>query len=279
MDLQRGRRSLRFMKRMKNDMAKQEVIIACEHLTKVYDMGETKTHALCDASCEIRRGEFVSIMGPSGSGKSTLMHLLSLLERPTSGSYFFRGKDALAFDDEELARIRNQEIGFVFQSFNLLSRVSVTENVELPLLYDFYSENSSVSDKKTVWGRLWGASGKKERVRKALADVDMLHRIDFMPHQLSGGEKQRVAIARALVNNPDVIFADEPTGNLDSKSGTQVLRILQDLHKKGHTIILVTHEHATAEHAERILRISDGCIVADEKVAQRRFANALVLEK
>ena len=259
-------------------MAQEEVIIACKNLQKVYDMGETKTHALCDASCEIRRGEFVSIMGPSGSGKSTLMHVLSLLERPTGGSYLFRGKDALIFSDEELARIRNQEIGFVFQSFNLLSRVSVLENVELPLLYDFYSDDTT-SDKKTFLGRLLGSTGKKERVKKALADVDMLHRIDYMPHQLSGGEKQRVAIARALVNNPDVIFADEPTGNLDSKSGTQVLRILQHLHKKGHTIILVTHEHATAEHAERILRISDGCIVADEKVAQRRFADEIVLVK
>jgi putative ABC transport system ATP-binding protein len=260
-----------------NSMA-QEVIISCQHLTKVYDMGETKTQALCDASCDIRRGEFVSIMGPSGSGKSTFMHVLSLLERPTGGSYFFRGKNALEFNDEELARIRNQEIGFVFQSFNLLSRVSVSENVELPLLYDFYSKDTE-SDKKTFFGRLWGSTRKKERVRKALEDVGMLHRIDHMPHQLSGGEKQRVAIARALVNDPDVIFADEPTGNLDSKSGTQVLRILQGLHNHGHTIILVTHEHETAEHAERILRISDGQIVADEKVENRRFAQNGTLVK
>jgi putative ABC transport system ATP-binding protein len=238
---------------------KEQPMIVCKNLAKVYDMGEMKTYALKDVSCTIDKGEFVSIMGPSGSGKSTLMHLLSLLERPSSGSYFFRGKDTALFDDVVLARLRNQEIGFIFQSFNLLSRVSVFENVELPLLYDFYGEH--VQEKISLMKRLRGSGQKKDRVQKALDSVGMLHRIDHMPHQLSGGEKQRVAIARALVNEPDIIFADEPTGNLDSKSGTQVLRILQDLHRRGHTIILVTHEKATAEHAQRMIRITDGVMV------------------
>jgi putative ABC transport system ATP-binding protein len=257
---------------MSDHKTRSELIISCKNLAKVYDMGETQTHALRDVSCDVRRGEFVAIMGPSGSGKSTLMHLLSLLERPTTGTYTFRGKDALTFDDATLAFIRNQQIGFVFQSFNLLSRVSVFENVELPLLYDFYSSEQKEQKKVSLVKRLRGSRRKKQRVQNALEGVEMLHRIEHMPHQLSGGEKQRVAIARALVNEPDIIFADEPTGNLDSKSGTQVLRILQKLHKQGHTIILVTHEQATAEHAERILRIKDGVVVSDEKVHNRRFA-------
>lgn len=268
------------MKRMMNDLQKKsELIISCKNLAKVYDMGETQTHALRDVSCDIHRGEFVAIMGPSGSGKSTFMHLLSLLERPTSGTYMFRGKNASEFDDATLAFIRNQQIGFVFQSFNLLQRVSVFENVELPLLYDFYSSKQKEQKKTSLIKRLKGAESKKKRVQDALENVDMHHRIGHSPHQLSGGEKQRVAIARALVNEPDIIFADEPTGNLDSRSGTQVLRILQKLHKQGHTIILVTHEKATAEHAERILRIADGVLVGDEKVQNRRFAKDHVLVK
>lgn len=254
------------------------LMISCKNLAKEYVMGETVTHALCDVSCEIGRGEFVAIMGPSGSGKSTLMHLLSLLERPTCGEYMFMGNNALHFDDTTLARIRNQQIGFVFQSFNLLSRVTVYENVELPLLYDFYAQGGQ----KTGFGVLMRMVVKKmknDRVIRALDSVNMSHRMTHMPHQLSGGEKQRVAIARALVNDPDVIFADEPTGNLDSVSGTQVLRILQDLHKSGRTIILVTHEHATAEHAERILYITDGKLVNDQRVEQRRFAQEGELRK
>ena len=268
------------MKTMMNDLKKQnELIFSCKNLAKVYDMGETQTHALRDVSCDIYRGEFVAIMGPSGSGKSTFMHLLSLLERPTKGSYIFRGKNALEFDDTTLAFIRNQQIGFVFQSFNLLQRVSVFENVELPLLYDFYSVQKKEQKKISLLKRFKGADSKKKRVQRALENVEMQHRINHSPHQLSGGEKQRVAIARALVNEPDIIFADEPTGNLDSKSGTQVLRILQKLHKAGHTIILVTHEHATAEHAERILRIKDGVLVGDERVQNRRFAKNHTLVK
>ncbi len=264
-------------RRMVNQNLKKDILISCQHLGKEYDMGETKTCALKDVSCDVRAGEFVSIMGPSGSGKSTLMHVLSLLEPPTCGTYLFRGQDALVFDDEKLARIRNQQIGFVFQSFNLLSRVSVYENVELPLLYDIYHEEAE--EKKSFLSSLRGAGKKQDRVTLALESVGMSHRIEHMPHQLSGGEKQRVAIARALVNSPDIIFADEPTGNLDSRSGTQVLRILQNLHKKGHTIILVTHERATAEHAERILRIVDGSVVEDERVINRRFAEEAALVK
>lgn len=264
------------MKKMMNKQ-KSQPLISCRHLEKVYEMGETKTYALRDVSCDVESGEFLAIMGPSGSGKSTLMHLLSLLERPSKGEYLFRGKDALKFDDTTLAFMRNQQIGFVFQSFNLLSRVSVFENVELPLLYDFYGDKEK--EKRSLWKRFYGSGSKKQRVQNALESVGMQHRIEHMPHQLSGGEKQRVAIARALVNQPGIIFADEPTGNLDSKSGTQVLRILQDLHKKGHTIILVTHEQATAEHAERILRIKDGILESDEKVAQRRFASNGALVK
>lgn len=263
---------------MTNNTEDTSILMSCKNLAKEYITGETTTHALSDVSCDIARGEFVAIMGPSGSGKSTLMHLLSLLERPTKGSYSFVGSDALQFDDEMLARIRNQQIGFVFQSFNLLSRVSVYENVELPLLYDFYQNKNKKSGMAALL-RVFGKHVKDERVIQALESVDMSHRMMHMPHQLSGGEKQRVAIARALVNDPDIIFADEPTGNLDSRSGTQVLRILQGLHKSGRTIILVTHEHATAEHAERILYIADGHLVDDKRVEHRRFAEDGLLKK
>lgn len=240
-----------------------EKIISCKGITKVFDTGETQTHALRGVSCDIAAGEFVAIMGPSGSGKSTLMHVLSFLEQKTEGEYFFRGKDTTDFNEEKLAYIRNQEIGFVFQSFNLMQRVSVFENVELPLLYDFYTKNTQKKGEKKT---------NKERVINALRSVSMEHREHHMPSQLSGGEKQRVAIARALINNPKIIFADEPTGNLDSKSGLQVMHVLEDLNKKGHTIILVTHESRTAEHAGRILQIVDGKIVEDTTVKNQRSA-------
>ena len=234
-------------------------LIEFSHLSKIYDTGEVKTYALRDASCLISSGEFVAIMGPSGSGKSTLMHILGLLDRQTEGSLLFEGKDVSLFDDDRLAQLRNQRVGFVFQSFNLLPRASVFENVEMPLLYDFYSERMN----------------RRARVEAAVASVDMSHRLYYRPNQLSGGEKQRVAIARALVNEPDLIFADEPTGNLDSKSGLQVMSILQDLNEKGSTIVLVTHETATAEHAKRIIRMQDGSVVGDGHVAHRRFARSL----
>ncbi len=239
-------------------------IIQVENLCKTYENEGVKTQAVCGVSFEIQKGEFVSIMGPSGSGKSTLMQMLGFLDRPSEGKYFFDGEDTDKFSEEKLSFIRNQKIGFVFQTFNLLPRTTVFENVELPLLYD----HGETSRKKV-----------DEKVKKALDSVSMGHRISYLSSQLSGGEKQRVAIARALVNEPDVIFADEPTGNLDSKSGTDVLKILQKLNKEGHTIILVTHETFTAQHAKRILYVRDGQIVADDVVTDRKFAEEEKLVK
>lgn len=232
-------------------------IIQVENLCKTYESEGVKTTAVCGVSFSVRKGEFVSIMGPSGSGKSTLMQMLGFLDHPTSGKYLFEGEDAGKFSEEKLSYIRNQKIGFVFQTFNLLPRTTVFENVELPLLYD----RGETSQKKV-----------QEKVENALKSVSMEHRVNYLSSQLSGGEKQRVAIARALVNNPDIIFADEPTGNLDSKSGTQILKILQQLNRQGHTIILVTHETFTAQHAERIIYIRDGQIVADDIVKDRKVA-------
>ena len=248
-----------------------EKIISCKDITKVFDMGESKTHALRGVSCDVSAGEFMAIMGPSGSGKSTFMHILSFLDRATEGVFFFRGQDTKDFDEERLAYIRNQEIGFVFQSFNLMQRVTVFENVELPILYDFYAQNKKKNFAQKIKS-LHARKTNRERIMQVLKSVSMEHRAEHMPHQLSGGEKQRVAIARALINNPKIIFADEPTGNLDSKSGLQVMRILEKLNKQGKTIILVTHEHGTAEHAGRILRIVDGKIMDDSIVKKQRSA-------
>ena len=231
-------------------------LISVENLCKTYGDDGAKTTALCSANFVIEKGEFVSIMGPSGSGKSTLMQLLGLLDRPTGGKYFLDGKDTESFDDDTLAVLRNKKLGFVFQSFNLLPRTSVFENVELPLLYDEKIKGNN-----------------KNKVDAALAAVGMEHRATYLSNQLSGGEKQRVAIARALVNDPEIIFADEPTGNLDSKSGLQVMKILQKLNSEGHTIVLVTHETYTAEHAKRILYVKDGEIIADDLVKNRRIAH------
>lgn len=232
-----------------------ETIIQAENLCKTYRNGEVETRAVCGVSFSVGRGEFVSIMGPSGSGKSTLMQILGFLDRSTGGEYYFEGKDTKSFSDEELAVIRNEKVGFVFQTFNLLPRTTVFENVELPLLYD---------DKKY--------QDNKQKVISALESVGMLHRKDYYSNQLSGGERQRVAIARALVNDPEIIFADEPTGNLDSKSGTQIMKILQELNEKGKTIILVTHETFTAEHGKRMIKMVDGGIVSDQQIMNRRFA-------
>jgi len=235
-------------------------LIECKDLTKVYGKeGESQTHAIAGASCSIEEGEFVAIMGPSGSGKSTLMQIMGFLDHQTDGSYFFDGKDVQILSDDERAYHLNQKIGFVFQSFNLLPRLSVFENVALPQFYDFY--NKKISKKE-----------HHEKVMNALASVSLQERKDHLPNQLSGGEKQRTAIARALVNEPTVIFADEPTGNLDSHSGLQVMRTLQILHKEGHTIILVTHERDTAQHAQRILQMIDGKIAHDQKVHDQRDA-------
>lgn len=232
-------------------------LIQVQNLCKTYENEGVKTTAVCGVDFTVEKGEFVSIMGPSGSGKSTLMQLLGMLDRPTGGTYLFEGRDVFGFGDDELAKLRNKKIGFVFQSFNLLPRTSVAENVELPLLYD--------EDHLEM--------GNKEKVELALKAVGMEHRAGYLSNQLSGGEKQRVAIARALVNDPEIIFADEPTGNLDSKSGLMVMRILQRLNEQGHTVILVTHETYTARHARRIITMKDGAIVSDEEVKDRLVAD------
>ncbi|MEI8344327.1 MAG: ABC transporter ATP-binding protein [Candidatus Moraniibacteriota bacterium] len=232
-------------------------LISIKNLSKTYDSEGVQTPVLHGLSFEIKKGEFISIMGPSGSGKSTLMQILGMLDRPTEGAYLFEGKNITQYTDDELAKIRNKKIGFVFQSFNLLPRTSVYENTELPLLYD--EDHLELDNEK--------------KITKALAAVDMSHRTDYLSNQLSGGEKQRVAIARALVNDPEVIFADEPTGNLDSRSGLAVMKILQKLNDAGHTVILVTHETYTAQHAKRILNMKDGVIVSDELVKERLIAD------
>lgn len=230
------------------------MLIEVDNLKKEYNSGDVVTKVLHGISFKINSGEFVAIMGPSGSGKSTLMHILGLLDRLTSGVYKFDGQNVQELNDDQLASFRNKKIGFVFQSFNLLSKTSVLDNVVLPLTYSDNRKNMA------------------DRAKKVLDSVGLGHRINYYTNKISGGEKQRVAIARALVNDPSVIFADEPTGNLDSKSGVQIMEILQNLNNAGNTIILVTHETYTAEHAKRIIKIKDGVIVSDEKVNNRRIA-------
>jgi putative ABC transport system ATP-binding protein len=232
-------------------------LIDIKNLKKEYTNDEVVTPVLQGLNFGIKKGEFVAIMGPSGSGKSTLMHILGFLDRLSSGQYIFDGRDVSTLTEDELADMRSKSVGFIFQAFNLLPRTTVMENVMLPLIYTKMKEHERIA-----------------RAEAALASVGLSHRLEFVPSQLSGGEKQRVAIARALVNNPAVIFADEPTGNLDSKSGLQVMKILQNLNNEGHTIILVTHERYTAEHAKRILRIKDGELVSDEAVAKRLLAES-----
>ena len=234
------------------------MLISVRKLCKEYDNEGVVTKALSGVSFDIKEGEFAAIMGPSGSGKSTLMQIIGFLDRPTCGEYFFEGKDTKNFSDDEMALIRNRRVGFVFQSFNLLPRTTVFENVELPLLYDERSESRPIIEKK---------------VREVLESVELAHRINNFSNQLSGGEQQRVAIARALVNDPALILADEPTGNLDSKVGLQIMKILQTLNNKGHTIVMVTHETYTSEHAKRIISMLDGAVVKDEIVKNRRIAN------
>ena len=227
-------------------------IINIEHIAKIYQVGTEQVHALRDVSLRIDKNEYVAIMGPSGSGKSTLMNMLGCLDTPTSGKYDFTGSSVSDMTDNELAKIRNKEIGFVFQTFNLLSRSDALHNVELPLIYAGipYAE-------------------RRERAEMALIDVGLKDRMHHKPNELSGGQRQRVAVARALVTKPSIILADEPTGNLDSKTGEEIMILFNEIYEKGNTIILVTHEEYIAEHAARIIRLKDGLIEKDEPVKQR----------
>jgi len=226
-------------------------IINIEHISKVYHLGVEEVHALRDVSLKIDKNEYLAIMGPSGSGKSTLMNMLGCLDTPTSGIYDFNGQSVSTMSDNELAQIRNKEIGFVFQTFNLLPRSDALHNVELPLVYAGlpYAE-------------------RRERAKQTLIDVGLGDRIHHKPNELSGGQRQRVAIARALVSNPSIILADEPTGNLDSKIGEEIMQLFEEIHSKGNTIILVTHEEYIAEHAARIIRLKDGLVENDEIVSR-----------
>src|SRR5213593_1003123 len=224
-----------------------EVLIRTENLWKTYRMGAEEIHALRGVSFEILRGEYVAIMGPSGSGKSTMMNLIGCLDTPTDGKYYLNKRLVSEMNDDELARIRNKEIGFVFQTFNLLPRATALHNVELPLIYNGTP-----------------AAERKERAMKALQAVELGDRMYHKPNELSGGQRQRVAIARALVNNPSIILADEPTGNLDSKTGEEIMALLEDLYSRGNTIILVTHERDIAVHARRTVHLRDGIIESDE---------------
>ena len=223
------------------------VVIDIENITKDYVMGEEIVRALRGISLQIRRNEYLAVMGPSGSGKSTLMNMLGCLDTPTSGRYEFNGKNVAEMDDDELASIRNREIGFVFQTFNLLPRSTSLRNVELPLIY-------AGVDSET----------RAERATQVLVDVGLGDRIHHKPNELSGGQRQRVAVARALVNNPSIILADEPTGNLDSKTGEEIMALFEDLYQRGNTIILVTHERDIARHARRAVHLRDGVIESDE---------------
>ena len=227
-------------------------MICTEDLWKTYDMGsEQQVHALRGVDLRIDRNEYVAIMGPSGSGKSTLMNLIGCLDTPTKGRYWLNGQLVSDLDDDELARIRNKEIGFVFQTFNLLARATALHNVELPLIY-----NGTASEERI------------ERAKAALKAVDLADRMMHKPNELSGGQRQRVAVARALVNNPAIILADEPTGNLDSQTGLEIMALLDRLHEQGNTIVLVTHEHDIAEYARRVIHIRDGQVFSDQKTAR-----------
>src|ERR1700732_5352068 len=238
------------------------VVIDIENITKNYVMGEETVHALRGVSLQIQRNEYIAVMGPSGSGKSTLMNMVGCLDTPTSGRYDFNGRNVAEMDDDELAAIRNREIGFVFQTFNLLPRSDSLRNVELPLIY-------AGMDRPT----------REERAMQALIDVGLGDRIHHRPNELSGGQRQRVAIARALVNKPSIILADEPTGNLDSKTGEEIMALFEDLYQRGNTIILVTHEADIARHARRRVYLRDGLIENDDTAAGRKMAPAAVAHR
>ena len=235
-----------------------EPVIRIRDLTRIYTMGETEVRALDGVTLDVAPGEFLAVMGPSGSGKSTFMNIVGCLDRPTSGTYVLEGVDVSTLDRNDRAEIRNDKIGFVFQSFNLLSRTSALENVELPLLY---SRKHRLSDAEQL-----------EKARVCLGKVGLADRWDHTPAQLSGGQQQRVAIARALVNDPSIMLGDEPTGNLDSKTSDEVMGIFQSLNEEGKTVVLITHEHDIAEYARRVVAFRDGQLVLDEIVANRRSA-------
>ena len=227
-------------------------IINIEHIAKIYQVGSEEVFALRDISLKIDKNEYVAIMGPSGSGKSTLMNILGCLDTPTSGKYDFNGISVSQMNDNQLAKIRNKEIGFVFQTFNLLARSDAVHNVELPLIYAGIPSHE-----------------RKERAKQSLVDVGLFDRMHHKPNELSGGQRQRVACARALVTRPSIILADEPTGNLDSKTGEEIMGLFNDIYEKGNTIILVTHEEDVAKHAARIIRLKDGMVESDKPVENR----------
>lgn len=242
-------------------------LIRLVNISKFYTLGTVEVKALQEINLEIKSHEFICVMGASGSGKSTLMNIIGCLDRPTGGQYFLDGKDVAELNDLELAKIRNKKIGFVFQTFNLMPRISAQRNVELPLVYSGYKSFE-----------------RKELAFKALEKVDLADRATHKPNELSGGQRQRVAIARALVNNPSVIFADEPTGNLDSRTGLSIIALFQKLHNQGAAIMMVTHEMDIALHAERIIYLKDGRIVGDEKIknpknAENELANVADMDK
>jgi len=233
----------------------KDILIRTEDLWKSYEMGSAEVHALQGVTFDIRRNEYVAIMGPSGSGKSTLMNLIGCLDTPSKGRYWLNGKLVSEMDDDELAHIRNKEIGFVFQTFNLLARATALHNVELPLIYSGMASRD-----------------RAERAKKSLALVELSDRMHHKPNELSGGQRQRVAIARALVNSPSIILADEPTGNLDSATGEEIMKLFDRLHGEGNTIILVTHERDIAAYAHRTISIRDGKIASDERVKEPQAA-------